>query len=237
VSKAWFGRNRSLIITVTSGFVVAVVVAVTAAVSSGYAAQQLNLNDSSVWVANGVQQAIGRANTTVRTLNSVVSTTGNDLDILQHASTVLLVDNANSKLETVDPATSTVTESIPLPPGKPEVFLTQNNVIILAQTTGQLWMTSLDDLPTFDSQSPAAFTLGAGAVASVDDAGTLFTYSPSQKQVYRIAPDESDSVQQTDALTVNGKDDLSISSAADHWAVLDATTSRLYTAAGSVSLD
>ncbi len=76
-----------------------------------------------MWVANGTQQSIGRANTTVRQLNSVVSTTGNDLDVLQDSSTVMLVDNSDSKLQLVDPATSTVTQIVPLPLNQPQVFL------------------------------------------------------------------------------------------------------------------
>ena len=234
--RAWLGRYKSLVITTTSGIVVAGFIAATAIVSTGYTAQQLNLNDSSVWVANGTQEAIGRANTTVRTLNTVVQAAGSDLDVLQDASTVLLVDNANSKMEIVDPATSTITESVPLPPGKPEVFLTANTVVILARTTGQVWMTPIGDLATFDAQSPPALTLGSGAVASMDDAGTMFVYSPSQKQVFQINPDLSDTVQATDPLTLSAKDTLSVTSVDDHWVVLDATTSRLYFDGSSVSL-
>ena len=234
--KNWFARNKSLVITTTSGIVVAAFVAATAILSNGYTAQQLDLNDSSVWVANGTQQAIGRANTTVRTLNTVVQAAGSSLDVLQNASTVLLVDNANSKLEIVDPATSTVTESVPLPPNKPEVFLTTNTVVILARATGQVWMTPIGDIATFDAQSPPALTLGSGAVASMDDAGMMFVYSPSQKQVFQIAPELSDTVQSTAPLTLNPRDALSISSVAGTWAVLDSTTSKLYLAGTTVNL-
>src|SRR5665213_3091704 len=110
MAKTWFAAHRSLAITTTSAIVVAAVVAAVAIVSSGYTAQKLDLNDSSVWVANGNQQAIGRANTAVRELNSVVPSTGTDLGVVQNGSTILLVDNANSKLEQVDPATSAVTD-------------------------------------------------------------------------------------------------------------------------------
>jgi hypothetical protein len=236
--KSWFGRNKSLIITTMSGVVVAAVVAVTAIVSTGYTAQQLNLNDSSVWVANGSKQAIGRANTTVRTLNSVVQSTGTDIDVVQDDSTTLLVDNANSKLEVVDPATSTVTQSVPLPPGKPTVYLTPANVVIVSQDTGQVWLTPIGDIGSFDSQAPAALTLGAGTVASVDPNGLTFIYSPSQNEVYRIQPDLGSSVESTSHLVLSAKDQLSVTSVAGHWAVLDSTTSRLYVqGGGSTRLD
>jgi hypothetical protein len=236
VLKRWFAAHRSLVITATSAVVIAAVVATVAIVSSGYTAQKLDLNDSSVWVANGTQQAIGRANTAVRQLNTVVPTTGTDLDVVQNGSTVLMVDNANSKLEQIDPATSTVTDSIPLPPNHPEVFLSANNVVILSEATGQLWITPIADLSSFDAQSPADLTLGAGAVASMDDAGTMFAYSPTSHEVSKIVPDVSNGLQATASLNVSAKDTLSISSVADQWAVLDATTRKLYVAGNVTSL-
>ena len=236
MAKTWFAAHRSLAITTTSAIVVAAVVAAVAIVSSGYTAQKLDLNDSSVWVANGNQQAIGRANTAVRELNSVVPSTGTDLGVVQNGSTILLVDNANSKLEQVDPATSAVTGSVPLPPGRPEVFLTTNNVVIVAAATGQVWVTPISDLSAFDAQSPAALTLGAGVIASMDDAGTLFVYSPVSKQVDRIQPDVSDTVLSADPLKIGSKTGLSISSVADHWAVLDPAAHRMYVAGRSTSL-
>jgi hypothetical protein len=236
VIRKWFASHRSLVITVTSACAIAAVVATLAVVSSGYTAQKLDLNDSSVWIANGTQQAIGRANTAVRELNTVVPTTGTDLDVLQNGTTVLLVDNANSKLEQVDPATSTVTDSVPLPPNQPQVFLTATKVIILEPSTGQLWITPTSDISSFDAQSPADLTLGAGVVASIDDAGTMFVYSPTNKQVQRIQPDLSDAVQSSDPLNVDASDSLSISSVAGQWAVLDSTAHKLYVKGNLVSL-
>src|ERR1700735_1805364 len=163
--RKWFLRSRSLILTIAGGVVVAALVTAFAVVSTGYTAQQLNLDDSSVWVANGAQQAIGRANTAVKQLNSVVSTTGNDLDVLQNSSTVMLVDNADSKLQLVDPATSTVTQTVPLPPNQPQVFLSQQNVVIVAAATGQVWITPLAQIATFNSQAAPALSLGPNIVA------------------------------------------------------------------------
>jgi hypothetical protein len=234
--RKWFLAHRSLVITAISAFVVVAVVAVVAIASNGYTAQQLNLNDSSVWVTNGTQQAIGRANTTVHQLNSVVSTTGTSLDVLQQGNTVLLVDNASSKLEVVDPATSTVTQTVPLPPGEPQVFLSAENVVIVAQTTGEVWVVPLADIASFDSQSAATLSLGAGIAASMDDAGTMFVYAPSSHQVDRIDPDLSSAVNSHDRLNLPAKDFVSITSVADRWAVLDSTTHRVYQEGSSVSL-
>jgi hypothetical protein len=234
--KRWFLKSRSLILTIAGGIVVAALVTAFALVSSGYTAQQLNLDDSSVWVASGTQQAIGRANTVVRQLNSVVPTTGSDLNVLQQGATIMLVDNSDSKLELVDPATSTVTETVPLPPNQPEVFLSADNVVILAQATGQMWITPIGQITNFNSQSAPTLSLGADAVASMDDAGVMYVYSPRVKHVVRIEPDNSDSVASTETLGLSAKDTLSITSVDGQWAVLDATTERVYVAGSSVSL-
>jgi hypothetical protein len=232
----WFSTHRSLLITTVSGLVIAAFIAAVAIVSTGYTAQQLNLNDSSVWVTNGAKAAIGRANTAVKTLNSVVPSAGNDLDVLQRGTTVLLVDNANSKLEIVDAATSTVTQSVPLPPDKPKVFLTADDVIILAQATGQAWIVPTDNVAAYDSQSPPTLSLGAGAVASVDTSGVFAAYSPSQKAVYTLQPDVSSNFLSTDGLKLGLKDTVSITTVAGHWAVVDATTDKVYTVNGATSL-
>ena len=234
--RKWFAAHRSLFLTVTGGVALTALVAGFAVASTGYTAEQLNLNDSSVWVANGTQQAIGRANTTVRQLNSVVSTTGNDLDVLQDSSTVMLVDNADSKLQLVDPATSTVTQTVPLPPNQPQVFLSQENVVIVAAATGQVWITPLSQVATFNSQSAPALSLGPNIVASMDSDGTMFVYSPNARHVERIDPDTSQAVVATAPLSLPVKDTFQVTSVSGQWAVLDATTSRVYFAGGSENL-
>ncbi|HEY5229629.1 MAG TPA: Ig-like domain-containing protein, partial [Galbitalea sp.] len=234
--RKWFRAHRSLILTIASGVVVAALVTAFAVTSTGYTAQQLNLNDSSVWVANGSQQAIGRANTVVRELNSVVSTTGNDLDVLQNDSSVMLLDNADDKLQLVDPATSTVTQTVPLPPNQPQVFLSQHSVVIVAAATGEVWITPIEQIATFNSQSAPTLSLGPNVVASMDSAGTMFIFSPASKHVDRIEPDTAQTVVGTDNLALPVKDTFSITSVDSQWAVLDATNSRVYVAGGSASL-
>ncbi|HEY1529339.1 MAG TPA: Ig-like domain-containing protein [Galbitalea sp.] len=228
--------RRSLILTIVGGVVIAALVTAFAITSTGFTAQQLNLNDSSVWVANGTQQAIGRANTAVKQLNSVVSTTGNDLDVLQNSTTVMLVDNADSKLQVVDPATSTVTQTVPLPPNLPQVFLSKNNVVIVAATTGQVWITPISQISTFNAQSLPSLTFGPNVVASMDSNGVLFVYSPSAKKVERIEPDTSQAVVKTDDLSLPAKDTFQVTSVDGQWAVLDVTTARVYVPGGNTSL-
>ena len=138
--------HRAALASVVSGTAVAAVVAVVAIVSSGYTAQRLDLGDGSVWVANNQDQAIGRANPQVLELNSVVETNGTDLDVLQSGATVLLVDRAENSLDIIDPATSTVSETVALPPDRPEVFLAGDRVVVHERGTGEVWIVPLPGL-------------------------------------------------------------------------------------------
>ena len=221
--------HRAALASVVSGAAITAVVAAVAIVSSGYTAQRLDLGDGSVWVANNLAQAIGRANPQVLELNSVVETNGTDLEVLQAGSTVLLVDRAENRLDIIDAATSTVSETVALPPDRPEVFLAGDRAVVHERGTGEVWIVPLASLPTFDAESAATLSFGLGAVLSVAPDGLLWAYSPSSQTVFRVPAATSDDVDSTQevAIGVPG-DNLSISSVAGRWAVLDSTSQQLY---------
>ena len=56
--RSWLKSHRSLVATATSGVLIAAIVATIAIVSTGYTAQKMQLDDGSVWVANGNRQAV-----------------------------------------------------------------------------------------------------------------------------------------------------------------------------------
>jgi hypothetical protein len=215
----------------------AAVIAGIAITSTGYTAQRLDLGDGAVWVANGAQQAIGRANTEVLELNTVVPTTGSDVDVLQRGETVLLFDRTENKVDIVDAATSEITDSVPLPPDSPEVYLAGNNVVVLEQGTGEVWIVSLGDFATFDAESEASLSLGADAAVSVDPAGVLFAVSTATGQLYHVNAARSDSADSTQSVAfATGDAVLQITSVAGRWAVLDTDTRQLYLDGRSVDL-
>jgi hypothetical protein len=216
-------------VTVTSGVIIGALIAAVAVVSSGYPAQHLTLGDGSVWVANSQQQSVGRANPDVAELNSVVASTGSDLDVVQSGRTVLLFDHTGNKIDIVDPATSTVSDSVPLPPNGPQVFIAGSKAVILEKGTGQVWIVSLDQLAKFDAQSTPTLTLGPNAIMSVEPSGMAFAFAPSTSLLYRIDAAHSDVVQATQSLAVASTTAaLSISSVGGRWAVLDSTANQLY---------
>ncbi|MEP6480500.1 MAG: Ig-like domain-containing protein [Rhodoglobus sp.] len=236
--RKWLAAHRSIAISSLSGTVITALVVTVAIVSSGYTAQHVALSDGSVWVANSRQQAIGRANPDVLELNSVVSSTGSDLDVLQSGETVMLFDRTESKIDIVDPATSKISESVPLPPNQPAVYLAGDNVVILEQGTGEVWIVPKSGLATFDAESDSTLSFGTGAVLSVDPDGILYAYSPSTKLIYRVNAASADSVESSQPVNIASRSttQLSISSVAGHWAVLDADANKLYLDGRTVDL-
>ncbi len=229
--------RRSLVVSATSATVIAALVATMAVVSTGYTAQRLDLGDGAVWVVNSQQQAIGRANTEVLELNTVVESTGNDIDVLQQGQTVLMFDRSENTADIVDPASAEVTDSVALPPNRPELFLAGANMVVFEQGTGEVWILPQDGFADFDAESEASLSLGANAVVSVDPNGLLFALSSSTGQLYRVDAARSDSVQTSQSVDVPAaSDSLSITSVAGRWAVLDANAEVLYLDGRTVDL-
>ena len=237
VIGAWVRAHKSLIATAVSTTLVGAIVAITAIVSTGFTAQHLDLNDASVWVANGADQYIGRANTEVLELNTIVESASTDVDVVQAGSTVLLLDRIDAKLDIVDAATSEVVESVALPPNQARVYLAGGNVVIYSQGTGALWIMAIADLHLFDAAQVPNLSLGPDTVISVDPNGMLFGFSPHAGQVYRVDAASVAVVQQTVQTSFGESDDeFAISSVGENWAVLDTDTRVLETPAGVVDL-
>jgi large repetitive protein len=235
--RKWIVGHASLAISVTSGLVIAALIATIAVVSTGYTAQRLDLGDGSVWVANSQQQAIGRANPEVLELNSVVATTGNDVDVLQRGTTVLLFDRSEIRIDIVDPATSLVTDSVPLPPDQPEVYLAGDNVIVFAKGTGELWIVSIESFRDFDAESESTLSLGKGAAVSVDPDGLLFAYSPVTSLVYRVDAAQSGAVESSQRIRLaDAATSVTLTSVAGRWAILDLDANILYMDGRTVEL-
>jgi hypothetical protein len=234
--RSWLRKHLSVVVSITSGALVAALVATVAIVSTGYTAQRLDLGDGSVWVANSQQQAIGRANTEVLELNSVVRTTGNDLEVLQSGQTVLLFDRTENALDIVDPATSEVVDSVALPPNRPELLLAGDRLVVHEVGTGEVWIVPVEDLATYDAQSEASLSLGTGAAVSLAPDGLLFALAPATGQVYRVNTAVSDAVESTQSIDVPANAEVTITSVAGRWAVLDADAQRLWLDGRTVDL-
>ena len=235
--KKWLAAHRSLVISSVSGAAIASLVITLAVVSNGYAAQKVTLDDGSVWVSNGTSQVIGRANPQVLALNTVVASTGTDIEVVQHGTTVLLFDRTDAKVDIVDAATSTVLDSAPLPPQQPELFIAGDNVVVGSAATGQFWILALADLANFDAQSQPTLSLGADAIATVSPAGVLWVYSHAARQVYRVDAAKSDTVDRTPGVRFgDSAADVSITAVGDSWVLLDRAARTVRTTGGTIDL-
>ncbi len=238
--SSWFASHRSLVATVTSGTVVTALVATLAIVSSGYTAQRMDLTDPSVWVVGGERQAIGRANTEVLELDSVIPSDADDPQIVQSGGTVLLVDAASATVQEVDPAHSELGDDIALPPQQPEVLLAGDRVAVFEQATGELWLVPLAELASFDAASPSTLSLGADSRIVITESGVLLAYVPEAAEVWSVEPTElvvgARWPVSWSAATEPG-DTFQLTAAGENWAVLDVNRRELATLNGSRSLD
>lgn len=225
--KRWVLGHRSLAATLVSSIAIVAILVTTAVVYGGFSAQKVALNDAAVWVANGEKQFIGRANTSIMELNSVVAGESNELDVVQSGRTVLLFDKGSSKVGIVDPATSTIAKTVPLPTNEPQVFIAGANVAVV-DGDGEVWIMPSGEFEHFDPQTPPNLSLGAESTFAVDDEGFLVAYSRDANLVYRIDAAMTATVEETrDVDFGNAASDLSVTWVGTDWAILDATSRTL----------
>ncbi|KQR55019.1 fibronectin-like protein [Leifsonia sp. Leaf336] len=235
--RSWLLAHKSIAATALSGTVVAALVTTLAVVSGGYSAQHLQLNDAAVWVASDAKKALGRANTQIDALNSIVAGTGEALDVVQDGQNVLLLDKEANTAAVVDPATAEAGKSVALPPRSPQVAVSGDHVAMLSQTTGQLWLTSVAQLEQFNSGSAATMDLGGRAVAAMDPSGVLFVYQPGTRNLVRVDLSGEQPASSTEKVPSRGDGThVQITSAGGRWAMFDPDDKTLWTSAGAVSL-
>ncbi|WP_198668709.1 Ig-like domain-containing protein [Homoserinimonas sp. OAct 916] len=229
--------HKSLAATVASSVVVAALVTTIAVTSGGYTAQRMELTDGSVWVANQSREVVGRANTEVLELNSTVGSVGRNVEITQNGVDVLVVDRSKSTLGIVDPATSTVSKNVALPPDRPRVLLGGDHIAIHSAKAGNLWVMPLANLPDFKSESEPALRLGADSVISMDAGGTLFAYAPGTGDVSRVEISDPDRIASTQRLPLGtSRTGYRITSVQGQWALLDTATRQLQLPGRTVDL-
>ncbi len=238
--RRWLSAHRSSFAALASGTVVAALVATLAVVSTGYTAQRMDLTDPSVWVSSRDEGAVGRANTQVFELDSVLPVDADAPEVVQSGSTVLLVDPGSATVRAIDPASAELGDDVALPPQDPELFLAGDRVIIVAQGTGEVWFVPLGDLASFDAAAPSNLSLGADAVVAVSETGAMLAYVPETRQVWRVAPGDAVVGERWDVEwggEAEPTDAVQLTVVGERWAVLDVTTRELATEAGVRALD
>src|SRR5690606_2314552 len=187
-------------------------------------------------VVNAAEQAIGRANPEVFELDTVVRSSGTDLEVVQRGTTVLVVDHGEATVSSVDPATGRRGDATALPPDDPQLHLAGDRAVVHARGTGEVWILALGELEQFDGSSTPNLNLGVDSVVTAGPDGDVFAYSPDSDQVFRI--DATGGKQVTERWTTGLGDirEVQLTSVGDRWAVLDVDGRRLATDAGVVDL-
>ncbi len=225
--RTWLVGHRSVAATLTSVVAIVALIVTTAVISGGFPAQKVALNDAAVWVSNGEKQFIGRANTTIMELNTVVDGESNELDVVQSGGTVLLFDEGSSKAGIVDPSTSTITKTVTLPTSSPQLFVAADNVVV-TDRDGEVWIMRSGEFEHFDPQTPANLSLGADSTFAVDDQGFLIAYSRDAHLLYRIDAAKTAAVVETHDVVFGGAASaLSVTWSGSDWAILDVTSRSL----------
>ncbi|TFB99809.1 fibronectin type III domain-containing protein [Cryobacterium adonitolivorans] len=233
--RRWLGAHRSVVASVTGGTLVTALVVTVAVVSGGYTAEKVDLGDAAVWVGSETRQLVGRVNTEIAELNTVVPVPSEGTTVVQQGATVLMVDGGNGTMDILDPATATVTDSVALPPDAPEVRLAGGLAAISAD--GDLWRANSADLATFDSTTDPALALGTGTLFSLDDTGVLFGFTPATQTLVRIDPDLPDTVAETTTVPAGDPaDGYQLSQVNGSWALLNTTTGILHLPQRTVDL-
>lgn len=135
------------------------------------------LDDGSAWVANSSQGMLGHANTELLRLDSAATGITGDLDVLQNETTLGIHNRSKNTLDVLDAAAATITESVPLPAGSPEVTLTATHYIIWQRESGDVWTIPVADIRDFSALSAPTLNLGTHITLAADDAGNFAGFS------------------------------------------------------------
>ncbi len=139
---------------------------------------------------------------------------------------MLVLDRDRASVGIVDATTSTVTDTVAVPPEETALALAGERVVVAAD--GDVWSVPASGFVDFDSDADPVLTFGAGAVTSVDPAGVMFAYTPSTGDVARVdAADEETVAARWQAPPIDDDHDVQVTSVDEHWVVLDATARTL----------
>src|SRR5690606_22357115 len=110
-----------------------------AALHPGYPVSDVDLSSRDVWVTNGDELLGGRLNRQIDELNGSVTASSPRFDVLQDGDALFLVDPDNSRLESVDPASTSIVSSVELPRN---AEVSYGGDVIAVVSEGRLWALS-----------------------------------------------------------------------------------------------
>ncbi|MDY0907947.1 Ig-like domain-containing protein [Microbacterium sp. CFBP9034] len=230
-SFAWL-RSRPRAVAST-GIVTAVAVAITtmAFVYEGNPTTEVDLHDGGVWVTKQSALLVGHFNHESKVLDGGLRTTSGEYDILQSGETVLVVDEADSSLTTIDPAMVLLTESSNIP-GDAKVVLGGSTVAILDRQSGDLWVVPSAAVGSFEVEGTDPIdTLGEGADVTVGVDGIVHAVSAETAELVTVPTDAEGAPLEPARSSVEGlkkKAALAVTAIGARAAVLDTDSGTLF---------
>ncbi|MCR2763865.1 Ig-like domain-containing protein [Microbacterium sp. zg.B48] len=183
-------RARPKALASAAGVTVGVVAITTMAFSyEGFPTTKVDLNDGGVWITKTSSLLVGHFNHESTVLDGGLRTTGENYDILQDATNVLVVDEGGSTVTAVDPARVSLGDSAGIPSAA-KVSLGNKTAAILDTKSGALWVVPVRGIASFEIEAadPVA-ELGENADVAVAVDGTVFALSTARGEVVTVSVD------------------------------------------------
>jgi hypothetical protein len=184
--------------TVSSATILAVLAGVPltfAVLHDGFPITDVELDAETVWVTNGPAFLAGRLNRQIEELDASVQTATDNIDVLQNGDQIFLHDRAQSSLERIDPAYTTLLQRAELPLDS-EVTLGGTTLSIVDPASGDLWIVDVANELNFNPATvDPDIELGAGGHATVTADGFIFATSPDDDVLYTVEGWGSDPIE------------------------------------------
>ncbi|MHC9045148.1 Ig-like domain-containing protein [Microbacterium saperdae] len=203
-------RARPKTLASAAGVTVGVIAITTMAFTyEGFPTTKVDLNDGGVWITKTSSLLVGHFNHESTVLDGGLRTTGENYDILQAASTVLVVDDSASTVTTVDPARISLGDSAAIPTTA-KVALGNRTAAILDEKSGDLWVVPVQAIAGFEIEaSEPLVELGENADVAVANDGTVFALSAERGEVVTVPVDNEGEAGEPSAASV-GEIDASV---------------------------
>ncbi len=196
---------------------------------------KVDLNDGGVWITKTSSLLVGHFNHESTVLDGGLRTTGENYDILQDESSILVVDRGSSTVTAIDPSRVSLGDSAGIP-ASAKVAMGAKTAAILDDKSGALWVVPIKGIASFEVEAadPIA-TLGKDADVAVAADGTVFGLSAERGEVVTVPVDNEGEALDPSTASV-GEIDVSeapsITAVGDTPVVLDAAAGVVTTPGG-----
>lgn len=175
--RPFLRRHRRTLTGSVSVATIVAVVALIGVVSRGFDHLEPLLDDGSAWVSNASLGMLGHANTPLLRLDTAVPGISGDTEVLQDDHTVSVHNRSKNTIDVLDAASATISDSVPLPAGNPEVTLAASTFVIWQPVSGDVWTVPSADIKDFSALTAPTLNLGTDITFAVDNAGNYAGFS------------------------------------------------------------